>query len=257
MKRHLIAILTAIVCLMSPSLLQAQFYTGMSGLIHTPSADMNRSGDFRIGGYFLNKHFTPDENFSYKGQKYNTGDFYLSLTPFSWIEIAYTFTLMKTALKGHLDSQTKPKYNNKDRYFSLKVNPLREGKYWPAVALGVNDFVRTPGKGSYSEALKVNGYFYNYYIALTKHFRPYGQDFSVNVAYRHYSREKNQKWDGIVGGVTWNPRWVKDLRIIAEYSGDDFNFGADYVLFKHVLLQAVMQEGKYFSGGICFQGNLF
>lgn len=46
----------------------AQLYTGLSGLIHTPSADMNEEGTARIGSYFMNSHFTPDDGFSYGGR---------------------------------------------------------------------------------------------------------------------------------------------------------------------------------------------
>lgn len=40
---------------------------------------MNKEGTARIGGYFMNKHFTPDDDgrygFVYDGKKYNTADF--------------------------------------------------------------------------------------------------------------------------------------------------------------------------------------
>lgn len=55
----------------------AQQYTGLSGLIHVPSAEMNAEGDARIGIHFLNKHFTPGHLFSYEGNKYNTFSYYL------------------------------------------------------------------------------------------------------------------------------------------------------------------------------------
>ncbi len=141
--RGFIIILLAVV-VFSPA--SAQFYTGLSGLINTPSADMNEEGTARIGGYFMNKHFTPEDDghygFIYNGEKYNTMDFYLSLTPFKWIELGYTFTLQKSLLEGY----DKPKYNQKDRYFSIKLNPLREGRYHPAIAIGSNDFIGSPTK---------------------------------------------------------------------------------------------------------------
>ena len=74
--------------------IHAQQYTGMSGLIHVPSADMDKAGEIRIGAHFLNKNFTPDRGFNYGG-KYNTLSHYLSITPFSWMEIGYTCTLQK------------------------------------------------------------------------------------------------------------------------------------------------------------------
>lgn len=99
--RHLIATL----CMMMAALTAgAQHFTGMTGLINTPSADMNRAGDVMIGGYFLNKHFTPTttgkSGFELDGEKYNTCDFYASITPFSWVELAYTFTLFKSVDDG-------------------------------------------------------------------------------------------------------------------------------------------------------------
>lgn len=61
------------------SSVSAQLYTGLSGLINIPSAEMNEEGTARIGGYFMNKHFIPDDDgqsgFIYNGEKYHTADF--------------------------------------------------------------------------------------------------------------------------------------------------------------------------------------
>lgn len=230
----------------------AQLYTGLSGLIHTPSADMNEEGTARIGSYFMNSHFTPDDGFSYGGKKYNTADFYLSVVPFSWVEIGYTFTLMKLKPVGY----DHPSYSNKDRYFSLKLQPLREGKYWPAIAVGGNDIFGSPSRWE-RQKNDGAGYFCNYYVAATKHFTPGGQRIGVNVAYRYCRNESTRKWNGIVGGITWQPSFAPALRTIAEYTGDGVNVGADCLLWKHLFLQAALQDGRYFSGGACFQVNLF
>lgn len=234
----------------------AQLYTGLSGLLNTPSADMNEEGTARIGGYFMNKHFTPDDDgiygFIYDGKKYNTVDFYLSITPFEWIELGYTFTLQKSLLDGY----DKPKYNQKDRYFSVKLNPLREGRYHPAIAIGSNDFIGSPTK-RHGNGGSGAGYFCNYYIAATKHFKPAGHNIGINLAYRYCPNVYNEKWEGVVGGITWQLKWVPNLRAIAEYTGNEVNVGADCLLWKHLFLQVVLQDGKYFSGGLCFQTNLF
>ena len=126
----------------SPSVCEAQLYTGMSGLIKNPSADMNETGEAVIAAYFLNRHFTPGSEgdligFVSKGKKYDTFGFSIALTPFSWMEIGYTMTLQKTIAEGH----TKPRFNQKDRFISVKFLPLKEGKYWPAIAIGSNDFI--------------------------------------------------------------------------------------------------------------------
>lgn len=239
----------------SSSQAAAQLYTGLSGLINTPSADMNKEGDARIGCYFMNKHFTPDDNgtygFIYDGKKYNTMDFYLSLTPFRWLELGYTFTLQKSLLEGY----DQPKYNQKDRYFSIKLNPLREGKYHPAIAIGSNDFIGSPAK-RHAQGGSGAGYFCNYYIAATKHFKPGKNDIGVHLAYRYCPTVFSEKWEGVVGGITFQPSFQKNLRAIAEYTGDDINIGFDWLLWKHLLIQSSLQNGKYLSGGICFQMNL-
>lgn len=242
--------------LISSLSIRAQLYTGLSGLINTPSADMNKEGTARVGGYFLNKQFTPDSDgtwgFIYNGEKYNTADFYLSITPFKWIELGYTFTLQKSWLEGY----DKPRYNQKDRYFSVKLNLLREGRYYPAVAIGSNDFIGSPTKRHGMEGSGA-GYFCNYYVVATKHFQIRKHDIGVNLAYRYCPIVYSEKWEGIVGGITYSPSFARNLRAIVEYTGNEINIGADCLLWNHLFLQVILQNGKYFSGGICFQTNLF
>lgn len=251
MRSRIFAVLLTVLAAPSSS---AQLYTGLSGLIHTPSADMNEEGTARIGGYFMNSHFTPDGIFTYQGKKYNTADFYLSIVPFSWVEVAYTFTLMKSLAVGY----DRPKYNQKDRNFSLKLRPLKEGEYWPAIVIGGNDIIGSPTRWDRQKnGGTESAYFCNYYVVTTKHFTPGGQRIGVNLAYRHYPNAWSKKWGGLVGGVTWQPSCFPALRTIAEYTGDGINVGAECILWKHLFLQVVLQDGKYFSGGACYQVNLF
>ncbi len=230
--------------------LQAQQYSGTTGLIHVPTAEMNQEGDARLGGHFLNKEMLPDYRvFRFNDRKFHTFTHYLSITPFSWMEIAYTCTLFKTKENG----SDVGGYGSKDRYFSLKLQPLREGKYWPAIAVGGNDFMDTRSnmKGEGGEI-----YFGNYYFAATKHVELKKTKIGVNVAYRHYLRSYNDRWAGIVGGITLRPTCYPNLRGIVEYNGEDINIGADCLLWRHLLMQVSLQGGKYISGGIAYQINL-
>ena len=59
MKRHTLLLAVAVAALL-PSALRAQQYTGTSGLIHIPSAEMHHEGDALIGGHYLNQHMVPD-----------------------------------------------------------------------------------------------------------------------------------------------------------------------------------------------------
>lgn len=250
--------LYAFLCWGGLHVVSAQQYTSVSGLIHVPSAEMHTAGDARIGIHFLNKQFVPDEAFNCLGKgKYHTTNHYLSITPFSWIELGYTCTLMK-GLKNR-ENPDDIGYYHKDRYFSVKIRPINEGKWWPSVAIGSNDPVTT-SKNAQREDLPErvrNQIFGNYYIAATKHLDWKGQAFGFHAAYRKWKRGYNAKWNGFVGGVTYRPSFAKELRVIAEYTGDEVNVGMDCLLWRHWLLQASLQRGKYFSGGICYQLNLF
>ncbi|CDD94143.1 putative uncharacterized protein [Bacteroides intestinalis CAG:315] len=240
------------------SLAFAQQYTGMSGLIHVPTADMNDMGEARIGGHFLNKEFVPNEAFAFRGSKYHTNTHYLSITPFSWIELAYTCTLMK----GYKNNEDLDDYGyyHKDRYFSIKVQPIREheGKWWPSIAIGSNDPVTTSNKKDRTDLPEKNRnqIFANFYIAATKHFSLQNQVVGIHLAYRKWKRNYNSKWNGPVGGITFQPSFQKNLRLIAEYTGNEVNVGFDWKLWKHLLLQSSLQDGRYFTGGICFCMNL-
>lgn len=221
----------------------AQLYTGLTGLVHVPSAEMNGEGVARAGVYFLSERLSP-ETFSY-----STMSHYLSITPFRWVEAGYTCTLFRVNYVTGGEAG-KRRYDQKDRYFSVKINPLREGRYHPAIAIGANDPL-----GSSAKRL-ANRYFCNYYVAAVKHLSLKGHCLAFHLAYRRWEDERNGKWNGVVGGITYRPSFAPGLRAIAEYTGAGVNVGADCLLWRHLLLQVSLQDGKYFSGGLCFQTDL-
>lgn len=260
MKKLLFLLVTLLLAVTNAT---AQQYTGITGLIHVPSAEMEESGTATIGGYFLNREFTP-EAFKYQGEKYHTADYFLSIAPFSWIELAYTCTLMKNQRRdgsGNVIDDGSGRYYYQDRYFSVKVRVLKEGKWWPAIAIGSNDPIGTVGGGSGSNSDDKMGdgksqYFCNYYIAATKYISVKEHELGVHLVYRKYKRDFNAKWRGVAGGVTYRPAFFRELRLMAEYTGDDVNVGADCRLWRYLFLQASLQNGKYFTGGVCFKINL-
>ena len=235
--------------LLLPALTRAQQYTGISGLLHVPSAEMNPEGDARIGGHFLNKAMTPDTGFIWVHDKYNTYDYYMAITPYRWLELSYVCTERKVRNEGKLSD-----YGSKDRYVSIKVRPLEEGRYWPAVAIGCND-VGTSAISSLTHT-NVQLYFQNYYIAATKHLDLSGHQLGFTLAYRHFHRGYNAKWNGLVGGITYRPAFCPDLRAIVEYTGNEFLLGFDAHLWRHLMIQASLKDFQHLNVGICFDFNL-
>ena len=229
---------------------RAQQYTGISGFIHVPSAEMNHEGDARIGIHYLNKATLPDVGFLYDGKKYDTYDYYVSLTPYSWIELSYMCTKRMDMKNGE------PVYGRKDRNASVKIRPLNEGRYWPSVAIGCNDVGTSIASSITSSNTNVQLYFQNFYVAATKHFAFSAGELGVNMAFRHFTRDYNAKWNGLVGGVTFRPSFFPQARAIAEWTGNEIQLGIDALLFRHFLIQASLSDFKYFNAGICFQINL-
>ena len=226
----------------------AQQYVGTPGLIHAPSAEMDTAGVARIGAHYVEKHMIPDD-MKCDGEKFNSLTNYLSITPFSWIELGYGYTLWK--LHRNKDVTQKTGFYAKDRYFSVRLRPLDEGKYWPAVVVGGNDVWGTGDEGQSG-----SNYYRNFYVAATKHIDLGGNLIGVHVAYRKWKRDYNEKWNGRVGGLTFQPSFYQQLRLIGEYDGDGLNAGVDCEVFRYLLLQASLQQGKYFSAGVCLRIGL-
>lgn len=69
--------------------LSAQLTYGTTGLLHAPSAEMQKDKTIMLGANFMNKEITPPTWY------YHTYNYYLNVTFFPWLEVAYTCTLFK------------------------------------------------------------------------------------------------------------------------------------------------------------------
>ena len=142
--RKILLILVGTLVYMS---LYAQFTTGTTGLLNMPTAEMQRDKTFMFGGGFLEKHATPAR------WTYNTLNYYINITLFPWLEVAYDCTLHK-AMKcdpvygcGFWVPSTYGKFVNQDRNFSVRLRLLKEGQWWkymPAIVIGSNDVTTRP-----------------------------------------------------------------------------------------------------------------
>lgn len=150
----------------------AQFTNGMTGLLHMPNAEIQKDATFVLGGNFLNKHNLPSDYW----WGYDTYNYFVNVTLFDRIEVAYICTLVKGQKEiSYWPEQTYGKFVNQDRHFAGKIQLVKEGEWWkhmPALAVGVSD--PTTGGGSDYSDMAVdgsgNGYFNRWYVAVTKHF---------------------------------------------------------------------------------------
>jgi hypothetical protein len=207
---------------------------GISGLLNSPNALISPEGTVKIGGNFLHQRLTPDQ------WDYNTFNYSLNITFFPFVEIAITNTAFDLYDEG--------KFTNVDRSVCVKFRLLKEGKYYPSVAIGSNDVITSntdnlfdPGNG--------NKYFGTHYIALSKHFKISETTIGLHAAYNMLSSTKQRINFPVSGGISFSPSFFKSLNLIAEYDTRNYNLGGTLLLFKHFYLQLFVQDLKYVSFG--------
>ncbi len=222
--------------------ISGQNYHGTTGLLQVPSAEMDSAGTFRGGVSFLHKEFVPNQF----GSKYNTWGYTIGLTAFRWIELSYSATLLKYVVPK---KDSEPHFYNEDRHVNVRVRPLYEGRYWPAIVIGMDDVGRFDKMKSGSN---MNNYYQNIYVAGTKHFDIKGWELGTHLAYRHYPSDKNKDRRGVAGGLTFRPAFSPTLRLIAEYDGVGVNVGGDVLLWRHWFAQAALVHGRGFMGGVSY-----
>lgn len=229
-KRLLIATLLFLVAVI-PS--HSQTVIGTKGMMNVPTADMHPAGTFDGGASIIQKELL------YK-KDYYTYLYYISFTPFSWIDISLRETLIKTT-----KSATNPKvgFYQQDRSFSIRLRPLKEGKYCPAVVVGSNDFYSDHGASQYACV----------YGVASKHF-PINNvgTFEATLGYAH-SIKSGTTYDGVMGGLTFAPNFYPDMRVMGEYDTDGFNVGLSAFLFRHLNVTCFTREFKGFNATVSYQ----
>lgn len=104
------------VLLLCPSALRAQFVYGTTGLLHMPTGEMQRDKTFMFGCAFLDTEATPGH------WSYDTGNYFINITIFPWLEVGYTCTLHKAPYGStYYPESVWGKYCNQDRQFSGRL----------------------------------------------------------------------------------------------------------------------------------------
>ena len=243
----------------------AQFTYGTTGLLHMPTADMQKDKTFMIGGGYLEKHATPSHWY------YDTWNYYINITFFPWLEVGYTCTLHSAESLG-LDKHGYTGFTNQDRSFHGRLRLWKEGwwKEWtPQIVIGGNDVLHGSAEGGDIGAVEGGGtggntFYQRYYVAATKHLSWYGE-WGIHAAYV-YSKRIGHKFNGMAVGVDYQfalpgeelwQKAVNGLNLMAEYDSKFVNVGAKYALWKdRINIVGELRECKYPSVGAYFKITL-
>lgn len=245
---------------LSCNISKAQLTDGMTGLLHMPTAELQKDATFMLGGNFLNKHNLPNDRW----WGYDTYNYYLTFTFLDRIEISYICTLVqgKPGTGYHWPEFTYGRFVNQDRHFAGKIQLVKEGEWWkhmPAIAIGVSD-PTTGGGSDYSDMAisgNGNGYFNRWYAAMSKHFQLKGiGELGIHTTYL-YNERTDYPLDGMGWGINFRPNLHKNLNLIVEHDTKTLNIGALYSLWAdHFNLLFELQDGKYISAGFAYKVNL-
>lgn len=187
---------------------------GMTGLLEIPNARVLETGAFRVGASQIDPY------------RY----YYAAISPLKGLEIEGRFTEELGTADLMPKGGTWENYgNNKDKALDFKYQVLPEGRYWPAVAIGIMD---PHGTRLHSSQ----------YLVFSKQFYPF--DFTIGFGNGLYGKTKlpstgdgwklemlqdpKQWWsDGqFFGGIEFSP-WSK-VSFIVEYNpiNYDVNYGS-------------------------------
>lgn len=236
-----------------------QFMYGTTGLLHMPTADMQRDKTVIAGASYLDLAATPGE------WDYDTWNYYLNVTIFPWLEVGYVCTLFKMEVPQLNLSR---KFRNQDRHFAIRLRLWKEGwwKAWtPQVVIGTND----PGTSAHEDGYATsasstgNGYWNRYYLVATKHFRWKSvADVGIHAAYL-YNRRKQFRYNGPAIGAnlrfslpdsSFCNRLLNGLNLMAEYDSRTVNIGGSYSVWEdHINVVAELYKCRYPSAGLYFK----
>lgn len=93
MKRILLktSLIILLFCL-TASKVYPQYTDGITGLLHLVNAEVQKDGTFMLGGNMLHRHNIPSKTW---WGNYNTYNYYINITFFDRIEVAYICTLVQ------------------------------------------------------------------------------------------------------------------------------------------------------------------
>ncbi len=227
-------IILILVLLLSFGALHSQSLLGTTGWLNIPTAVMQEDGTFYLGGSYINRNYIA----TYGGGNYDALSYFFNLTFLPFLEVNFGSTRLLDYTEGD---------NTVDRNISIRLRALRERKYVPAIVIGVHDIY-----SSIAAEKETNQYFSSLYLVASKHIPVKKSEFGLTLGYG-FDVFRNSQFDGIFGGISFSPSFYRPLLLIAEYDGDRFNLGGTVLLFRHLYLNAMVQDLKYFSGGISYK----
>lgn len=249
MRLLIIACLSLIIFNISKQKASAQQILGNSGGLNIPTSELMTSGTFRGSFNYLGNGTIEGENINHQDDcwqfNYDTRSYSLAFAPFSWIEVGFRNTTLYSKYKGiaPIDSG-EYSYCRSDRSFTLKVKPLSESTYLPAVVIGANDPFTDTGHGVFSSVYGV--------ASKNFHSKSIASNLFISIGYAK-KLKNSQNWDGVFAGMKYTNDYLKQVSLLAEYDTRAFNIGIESLLFNHLGIVVFTHGFENFNCSINYQ----
>lgn len=222
-KSHITRICVAVVfwVAVQASPVTAQALSGVTGLFHTPTAEMMPDKSVRFSHHVIpgaySNYITP----AHGRIAYTSNAVVVTFLPRVELMFRYSYEL------GFPRGPDERLFM--DRMVAARVLVLRESRYLPALAAGIHD----PGRGGFA----ANNYFSAAYFAASKTFSTEPFTVSLHTGYAFGTDSQPAiDLDGIFGGLSLQHRSIPALQWIVEYDSFQWNTALKLHLFGRVEL---------------------
>lgn len=220
---------------------KSQSLTGTTGYFNIPSAEIYPDRSIYLGTSLINKEYKKWGN-----PDYHAMAFYATSTFLPFMELSIRYTRMIDLPSEQYESTAG------DRMASARIRPVEEGKYYPSVVIGFQNFFTTLESGNAS-------HFNSSYIVTTKNFR-FSHVLSrvgVTAGYgMELFKSSDYQFIGFFGGINFSPKNMEYLELMMEYDAEKWNAGMRITILKHVVLLAGLEGLDAFSFGVNYKFRL-
>lgn len=227
-----------LICLavLLPLFAKSQALTGTTGYYNIPSAEIHPDRTMFIGSNLLSKEYK-----KWGSPNHDAMNFFVtnSFLPFAEISIRFTRVI-------DLDDYSS---TVGDRMASARVRLLKEGRYYPAVLVGLQNFFTTLSSGNAS-------HFNSTYLVVTKNFHlpKVIENIGLTAGYgSDILQAADYQFIGFFGGIKITPKRMNYLELMVEYDADKWNAGARVTILRHIVLLGGLEGFDAFSGGVSYR----
>ncbi len=223
-----------------------QGLSGSSGLFNIPVAYFPEDRSAVVGAHFLHRDYASYKYRTDKTYQWHGLATFVTVAFLPRVEVQFRYT----HLLGREISSTTRYFP--DRMLSLRFLALRERRYLPALALGLQDPTYLLGGAG--------GYYASNYAVASKTFRRGSFLLQSHLGYGFAPLEIGRRrppdyvpYEGLFGGMSL--RWVRlpGAEGLLEHDSRHWNVGVKVLFFNRLQVLAGLHEGRAFSGGVSWR----